>query len=74
MFRWILLAVYVASATASCVCAASTFHQYRRLVRDDSDGDSVTLSVLVYGEPGIEETCLLADAAHLFAARDDIAP
>lgn len=39
------------------------------LVRDDSDGDSVTLSVLVYGEPGIGESCLVIDAPSLIAAR-----
>ena len=67
MFGWFLVAVYSAAAATQCVCLALTIRQYRISLSGESDGDSGTRSVVVYGESGIGETCLIFNAAHLFA-------
>lgn len=69
MIYWAVIAVYAAAAATQCVCLASVIRRYRVSLRECADEGSITRSVVVYGEPGAGETCLLVNAPSLLAAR-----
>ena len=68
---WILAAISIAAATASCFWAVLEVRRYCLSRRDGSDADSGIPRMIVHGQPGRGRTYLPA-AAHLYA--DDAPP